>query len=138
MIEKRMQEIDSRMAELEAVVTDSQSIEEVRSANEEVKALIEERSLLAEKAQAAKDIDAGKVEVRTIQKPEEGPKMENKELEVQQKMEQRGADLKAGRAVSFGLAEMQELRAVTIASSNLVVQKKYANDLNPSTGEVSS
>ena len=64
--------------------------------------------------------------------------MENKELEVQQKMEQRGADLKAGRAVSFGLAEMQELRAVTIASSNLVVQKKYANELNPSNGEVSS
>lgn len=138
MIEKRMQEIDSRMAELEAVVTDSQSIEEVRSAKDEVKALIEERALLAEKAQAAKDIDAGKVEVRTIQKPEEGPKMENKEFEMQQKMEQRGADLKSGRAVTFGLAEMPELRAVTIASSNLVVQKKYSNDLNPSTGEVSS
>lgn len=137
MIETRMQEIDARIAELESVVTESQSIEEVRAAKDEAKALVEERQLLIEKAQIAEEINAGKVEVRKIDKPEEGSKVENKEQLQKQAMEQRGADLKAGRSVTFAVNELPELRAVTIASGDLVVEKKYSKTLNDSFGEVS-
>jgi HK97 family phage major capsid protein len=137
MIETRMQEIDTRITELESVVTESQSIEEVRAAKDEVKTLIEERRLLAEKAQIATDINAGKVEVRTIQKPEEATKVKNKEQQQLQQLEQRGEDLKKGKSVSFAVEELKELRAVTIASSDLVVEKKYSTTLNDSFGEVS-
>ena len=137
MIETRMNEIDTRITELESVVTESQSIEEVRAAKDEVKTLIEERRLLAEKAQIATDINAGKVEVRTIQKPEEATKVENREQQQLQQLEQRGEDLKKGKSVSFAVEELKELRAVTIASSDLVVEKKYSTTLNDSFGEVS-
>jgi HK97 family phage major capsid protein len=137
MMETRMQEIDTRITELEAVVTESQSIDEVRSAKDEVKALIEERRLIAEKALVAQDINAGKVEVRTIQKPEEVTKVENREQELKAVIEQRGEDLKKGKSVTFAVEELKELRAVTIASSDLVVEKKYSTTLNDSFGEVS-
>jgi len=137
MIETRMQEIDARIAELESVVTESQSIEEVRAAKDEAKALVEERQLLVEKAQIAEEINAGKVEVRKIDKPQEGPKVENRAEQTKQLMEQRGADLKAGRSVTFAVDELPELRAVTIASGDLVVEKKYSTTLNDSFGEVS-
>jgi HK97 family phage major capsid protein len=137
MIEKRMQEIDARIAELESVVTESQSIEEVRAAKDEAKALVEERQLLVEKAQIADEINAGRIEVRTIQKPEEATKVENRETEVKEILEQRGAALKAGKSVQFAVDELPELRAVTIASGDLVVEKKYSTSLNDSFGEVS-
>jgi len=137
MIEVRMQEIDTRITELELVVTESQSIEEVRAAKDEAKALVEERQLLTEKAQVAQDINAGKLEVRKIDKPEEGLKVENREQQVKQLIEQRGADLKAGRSVQFAIEELTELRAITIASGDLVVEKKYSTSLNDSFGEVS-
>lgn len=137
MIETRMQEIDARIAELESVVTESQSIEEVRAAKDEAKVLVEERQLLVEKAQIADEINAGKIEVRKIDKPEEGPKVENREQQVKEILEQRGAALKAGKSVQFAIDELPELRAVTIASSDLVVEKKYSTTLNDSFGEVS-
>jgi len=133
----RMQEIETRMAELESIVAESQSIEEVRTAKDEAKALVEERQLLVEKAQVAQDLNAGKLEVRKIDKPEEGLKVENKEQQVKQLIEQRGADLKAGKSVTFAINELPELRAVTIASGDLVIEKKYSTSLNDSFGEVS-
>ena len=137
MIEKRMQEIDARIAELESVVTESQSIEEVRAAKDEAKALVEERQLLVEKAQIADEINAGKMEVRKLDKPEEATKVENREQDVKEILEQRGAALKAGKSVQFAVDELPELRAVTIASGDLVVEKKYSTSLNDSFGEVS-
>lgn len=136
-MEIRMQEIDTRIAELESVVAESQSIEEVRAAKDEAKALIEERQLLVEKAQIAQDINAGKVEVRQIEKPKEEKKVENREQQVKEILEQRGQDLKAGKSVQFAIDELPELRAVTIASGDLVVEKKYSTTLNDSFGEVS-
>lgn len=137
MIETRMQEIDARITELEAVVNQSESIEEVRAAKDEAKALVEERQLLVEKAQIAEEINAGKLEARKIDKPEEGPKVENREQQVKEILEQRGAALKAGKSVQFAIDELPELRAVTIASGDLVVEKKYSTTLNDSFGEVS-
>jgi HK97 family phage major capsid protein len=63
--------------------------------------------------------------------------VENKQEQTKQLMEQRGADLKAGRSVTFAVDELPELRAVTIASGDLVVEKKYSTTLNDSFGEVS-
>ena len=56
---------------------------------------------------------------------------------VNEKHEQRGADLKAGRAVEFGLDEIQ-LRAVTIASETLVAPSVTSPTLAPAFNEVSS
>ena len=138
MIEKRMQEIDARIAELQEVVADSQDIEEVKASNDEAKVLIEERKLLIEKSKVAQDIQDGKIEARKMDKIEEGSTMENKEKQVQDLMEQRGSELKAGKAVQFALGELTELRATTVASGDLVVEKKYSTTLNDSLGEVSS
>ena len=137
MIEKRMQEIDARIEELQAIVADSQDIEEVKVSNEEAKALIEERKLLIEKSKVAQDIQDGKINARKMHNTEEVQNMENKDKQVDV-MEQRGAELKAGKAVQFALGELTELRATTVASGDLVVEKKYSTTLNDSTGEVSS
>jgi HK97 family phage major capsid protein len=138
MNETRIQEIETRIAELDGVIEQSQSIEEIRAVGEEKKTLREERDIIIEKRiQTLQDINAGKVEVRTIQKPEEALKVENRELEMKQALEQRGEDLKKGKSVSFAVEELKELRAITIASSDLVVEKKYSTTLNDSFGEVS-
>ena len=57
--------------------------------------------------------------------------------DLQEKREQRGADLRAGRAVEFGLDELQ-LRAVTVASGNLVAPTVTAPVLGEGFNEVSS
>lgn len=57
--------------------------------------------------------------------------------EMKQHFEQRGADLKNGKAVTFDMNEIQ-LRSVTIGSGSLVVEKKYSDTLNPAFNEVSS
>lgn len=136
-MEIRMQEIETRIAELESIVSESQSIEEVRAAKDEAKALVEERQLLVEKAQVAQDINAGKLEVRKLEKPEEVKIVENRENQSKELLEQRGQDLKAGKSVTFAINELPELRAVTIASGDLVIEKKYSTSLNDSFGEVS-
>ncbi len=57
--------------------------------------------------------------------------------DLQGKYEQRGADLKAGKAVTFGLDEIQ-LRAVTVASETLVAPSVTSPTLAPAFNEVSS
>lgn len=57
--------------------------------------------------------------------------------DLQEKREQRGADLRAGRAVEFGLDELQ-LRAVTVASGNLVAPTVTSPVLGEGFNEVSS
>lgn len=58
--------------------------------------------------------------------------------EYLQKCEQRGADLKDRRPVTFGAEDFPELRAVTVGASNLIAQQKYSNILIPKFNEVSS
>ena len=57
--------------------------------------------------------------------------------ELTKKYETRGAALKAGKAVDVSMVEVQEERAVTVASATLVIQKKYSNTLNETFNEVS-
>ncbi len=57
--------------------------------------------------------------------------------DLQEKNEQRGADLCAGRAVEFGLDELQ-LRALTVASGNLVAPTVTSPVVGEGFNEVSS
>lgn len=56
---------------------------------------------------------------------------------VKEKAEQRGADLKAGKAVVFKLDEIPEFRAVNIGGGTLVVPKHYKQTLAEGFSEVS-
>jgi len=58
--------------------------------------------------------------------------------EYQQKLEQRGADLKDKKPVTYGLHELPIARSITIATSGLVIPTQYSNTLNPTFNEVSS
>lgn len=68
----------------------------------------------------------------------------NHRKEIQDKWEQRGADLKEKKSVVFearelaGLFPQLEKRAISIASSNLVVEQKYSDILVPMFPQVSS
>lgn len=57
--------------------------------------------------------------------------------DLQEQREQRGADLRAGRAVEFGLDELQ-LRAVTVASGNLVAPSVTSPVVGEGFNEASS
>lgn len=63
---------------------------------------------------------------------------EKRNKDLSKKYEQRGADLKAKRSVTFELEEVPELRATTIGGGTLVVETKYKQTLNPTFNEVSS
>ena len=52
--------------------------------------------------------------------------------------EQRGANLRTKQPIVVSLEETPEERAVTLASGQLIVQKKYSNTLNEAFNEVSS
>ena len=54
------------------------------------------------------------------------------------KYEQRGADLKEKKAVTFDASELPEFRATTIGGGTLVVPTKYSNTLSPTFNQVSS
>jgi HK97 family phage major capsid protein len=66
----------------------------------------------------------------------------NKEAERQadltEKYEKRGADLKAKKTVIFNLDELPEFRSVTIGGGTLVVPKKYGTDVKDTFNNVSS
>ena len=51
--------------------------------------------------------------------------------------EQRGASLRDSKAIEVPMVETEEERALTVGSSNLVVQKKYSNTLANTFNEVS-
>ncbi|WP_199615537.1 phage major capsid protein [Paenibacillus alkalitolerans] len=61
-----------------------------------------------------------------------------RDKELKEKYEQRGAYLKEGREVTFTVDEFPEFRAVTVGGGTLVTEKKYKPDLAPKFNEVSS
>lgn len=67
-----------------------------------------------------------------------GHSEEARQREYLQLCEQRGADLKDRKPVTFTADDFPELRAVSIGSSSLVTQAKYSNILIPKFNEVSS
>ena len=53
-------------------------------------------------------------------------------------LEKRGADLKAGKTIIVAMEESPEERAVTVATSNLVLQKKYSGTIGETFEAVST
>lgn len=119
-------ESDEKLEELRSEV-DALQKEEITEEKEEV---VDERSLLREtvKNLEARSLDVSNV--KEIKKPEQEEKrMEEKELEI---LEQRGADLKAGKKISVELEER-----ATVVSSGVLVPKKYKNTIDESFEAVS-
>lgn len=66
---------------------------------------------------------------------------ESRAKEAQGKLEQRGADLKNGKTVSYGLHELPitpSMRSITIDTTGLIIPNQYSNTLNKTFNEVSS
>jgi HK97 family phage major capsid protein len=135
MMEKRIKEIDERLTEIDAIVANAQEVEEVRSAQAESKELVAEKSLIIEKLDTAKLINEGKLQARVISPIKEERTMEK---QIMEKYEERGQLLKANKPVTFTAGELAELRAVSVGSGELILQKKYSNTLNDTFGQVSS
>ena len=150
--------LEARMATLGAKAEASEDVTELRGINTEIGGvtadLAECRSMLA-------DIEAKEAETpaaadpaadeRAAGEPAAGDpaaapeerqvmgsygmaEMDKREAAEVKVLEQRGADLKDRKSITV---EMDE-RATTVASSNLLVQKKYSNTLNETFNEVSS
>lgn len=143
-----------------SLVTKSESIEDVkelRSMNAEISTLTQEivelRNMIneiEEEEKAANDENNAadpKADDQTEGKEPEkrnvigtygaGASQESRKVEVKM-YEERGAHLKSGKSIVVPVEETPEERAVTLAASNLIVQKKYSNTLNDTFNEVSS
>jgi HK97 family phage major capsid protein len=147
---------EARKSELSKKAETSEDVKELRSINGELSSLNEEiaelRSLIdtADEDDEEKRDDEQEGEQRGAS-PVGRSKIlgtfglggaastgeEKREKELEQKFDQRGADLKAKKAVTFELEEMPELRATSIGGGKLVVPKKYSNTLNETFNEVS-
>jgi len=66
---------------------------------------------------------------------------EARKVEINKQLEKRGADLKAGKNVSYGMHELPiapSMRSITIDTTGLVIPTQYSNTLNQTFNEVSS
>jgi HK97 family phage major capsid protein len=147
---------EARKTELSTKAETSEDIKELRSINTELSAINEE---IAEMRALLDTVDEDDQDQRNDDQEGEqrgaspvgrakvlgtyglggvAPNVEEKrEKELQKKFEQRGADLKSKKAVTFEMDEMPELRAISIGGGKLVAEKKYSNTLNETFNEVS-
>lgn len=79
--------------------------------------------------------DAGKETARQVMGTYTGEARGGNRDEVRAILEKRGEDLRAKAAIQVAL---EEARDITVASSNLVVEKKYSQTANPGFNEISS
>ena len=102
------------------------------------------RSNEVQKAAEAREATAGKAfsPIATYSAGTSTPEAsESRAKEAQKKMEQRGAALKDGKTVSYGLHELPitpSMRSITIDTTGLIIPNQYSNTLNKTFNEVSS
>lgn len=133
---KELRSINTEITELTADVAELRSmLDEIES--EERSAAAADPAIETEPAEQRKAGD-GQPETRAIMGTYGMGMPEEQRKAMVKVFEQRGADLKNRKAVVVSMEETQEERAVTIAASNLVVQKKYSNTLNETFNQVSS
>lgn len=129
-------EMEKRKSELMAKIDEAkeEEMEELRNqiealAKEEIteeKEAVDERSLLKE---TLNNLETRSLkEVKVIEKPKE----EERKVEENEILEQRGADLKAGKAIKVELEERS-----TVVSSGVLIPKKYKNTIDESFEAVS-
>jgi len=143
------QEMEKRKAELLTAIDEAKDETELKQLRSEVEALqketieeekaeekteekVDERSLLRETVENLEARSLDTANIKEIKKPEikEEERMEEKEQNV---LEQRGADLKAGKKIKVELEE----RATVVSSGKLLVPKKYKNTIDESFEGVS-
>jgi HK97 family phage major capsid protein len=141
---------EARKQELGTKVNATEDIKELRSINADLEALNAEIVELRGMIDALPDeLGEETLEQRSQTLPVgqlkpistygfDGKQSEQRSEEITKKFETRGADLKAGKAIVVSIEETAEERAVTVASGDLIIQKKYANNLNEAFNEVSS
>lgn len=158
---KMLRAKEARKAQLLTKADGTEDVKELRSINVEISELTADIAELRamvdeietkERAAAAADPAAGTGDEGSEQSKAGDGKPENRAImgtygmgmsEEQRKAltkvyDQRGADLKNRKSIVVPIEETQEERAVTLATSNLVVQKKYSNTLNETFNEGSS
>jgi len=160
-LKKLLKQKEDRRSELGITAKKTEDIAELRSINSEIEAInaeIEElRGMISEiEAEEAKkpEGEARAADPVAAEEPEQRGAPGKKQViatygagigdvrgEIDDKMvknyEQRGADLKTGKAVVISPEATAEERAVTVASSNLVVQKKYSGTIADTFNDVS-
>lgn len=159
---KLLKQKEDRRSELGVKAKKTEDIAELRSINSEIEAINEEMAeirgiiaeLEAEEAEAegdekrAADPEAGeepeqrgepgkKQVIATYGAGSTGDVRSEINQETVKQYEQRGAELKGGKAVVISPEATAEERAVTVASSNLVVQKKYSSTIADTFNDVS-
>lgn len=120
--EMNLQQVEERLAELDKEVREATDAETVEKAAEEKKNLLErqaELKALEARKQTALELTAGKKPDKIVEERKVEPDMEKQELE------KRGKDLK-------------ENRAVTVASTGVLLLEAQATNVNPTFNEVSS
>ncbi len=132
---------EARKAEIGTLSSTSQDVAELRNLNTELDTIngeiIELHSMLdaiPDETILDKRSNFNPVGTYSI----EVPASENRNKELAAKYEVRGADLKLKKPVEFGIDEMPELRATTLAGGTLVVPTNYSNTLNPTFQQISS
>ena len=133
-------ELEKRKAELLKAIDEAENDEKLTELRSEVEALqkeeiteeeeIDERSLLRKTVEnlECRSLDTSKI--KEIKKPEKEERKVDEEKEV---LEQRGADLKAGKKIKVELEE----RTTVVSSGDLLVPKKYKNTIDESFEGVS-
>lgn len=133
-------ELEKRKAELLKAIDEAENDEKLTELRSEVEALqkeeiteeeeIDERSLLRKTVEnlECRSLDTSKI--KEIKKPEKEERKVDEEKEV---LEQRGADLKAGKKIKVELEE----RASVVSSGDLLIPKKYKNTIDESFEGVS-
>lgn len=133
-------ELEKRKAELLKAIDEAENDEKLTQLRSEVEALqkeeiteeeeIDERSLLRKTVEnlECRSLDTSKI--KEIKKPEKEERKVDEEKEV---LEQRGADLKAGKKIKVELEE----RSTVVSSGDLLIPKKYKNTIDESFEGVS-
>lgn len=119
---KRLQEIAKRKMEIRALLEGGGEVD-LDALEKELRDLDAETSAIEKRQAMAAAINAGKVETRKVESPEEKETEERKPSE-QELREKRGKALK-------------ENRAVTVGTSDVVLPKHTGSDIRPTFNEVS-
>lgn len=133
-------ELEKRKAELLKEIDEAENNEKLAELRSEIEALqneeiteeeeIDERSLLRKTVENLEGRSLDTSKMKEIRKPEKEERKVNEEREI---LEQRGADLKAGKKIKVELEE----RATVVSSGDLLVPKKYKNTIDESFEGVS-
>lgn len=142
---ERLVQIKNRTKEIRALLQSDEQLgtDKLDTIEAELRALETEKEEIEVRERrnaTAYGINNGTIQTRKIDEfiPGGNRQMTNEAGITIEQMEQRGANLRDRKTVTFGLDELTEFRAVTIGSGKLVVPTHTSNSLNPAFNEVSS